>query len=233
MSLLTLIQNTAGRVGITRPTSAYSSTDQQVIQLVALAQQEGKELAKRHSWQKLTSEKTFTSIAAETQTSAIPDDFDRFVDETFFNRTMKRFVDGPLTPQEWQYHKGVVATTIIEAFRVRGNSLMLTPTPAAGSTYAYEYVSKNWCESSDGTDQSAWAADTDVGILDEELMTLGVIWRWQRAKNLDYAESFNTYEMQVAQAITRDGGKPRLNTGRDTSHRAARRPTIQEGSWSL
>lgn len=233
MTLLTVVQNSCDRLGIARPSSAFSSTDNAIIQLVGLAQQEGKELAKRHSWQVLTTEKTFTSIAAETQTSAIPTDFDRFVDETFFNRTMKRFVDGPLTPQEWQYHKGIVATTIIEAFRVRGNSLLLTPTPSAGSTYAYEYVSKNWCESSGGTDQSAWASDTDVGILDEELMTLGIIWRWQRAKGLDYAESFNTYEMQVGQAITRDGGKPRLNIGRDTSHRAARRPTVSEGSWSL
>jgi hypothetical protein len=232
MSLLTLIQGACNRLGITRPTAAYSSTDQQIIQLVDLAQQEGIELAKRHTWQVLTTEKTFTSIASETQTGAIPSDFDRIIDDTFFNRSQKRRVKGPLTPQEWQFHKGVVATTIIEAFRIRGSAILIAPTPSAGQTFAYEYVSKNWCESSGGTDQAAWAADTDTGILSEELMTLGLIWRWQRAKGLDYAESFDTYERQLAIATSRDGGKPTLDFG-SAPHSAARLPIIKDGSWSL
>lgn len=233
MTLLSVVQNSCKRIGIPSPTAAFNSSDQQIIQLVGLAQQEGKELARRYAWQVLTTEKTFSSTAAETQTGAIPSDFDRFIDETFFNRTMKREVQGPLTAQQWQFHKSVVATTIVEAFRQRGNSVLITPTPSTGWTYAYEYVSKNWCESSGGTDQAAWAADTDVGILDEELMTLGVVWRWQRAKGLDYAESFNTYERQVAQAIARDGGKPRLNMGSGTALRSARVPIVPDGSWSL
>jgi hypothetical protein len=232
MTLLTVVQNACDRLGITRPTAAYASTDQQIIQLVGLAQQEGKELAKRHTWQALTTEKTFTSIAAETQTGAIPTDFDRFIDDTFYNRSQTRHVRGPLTPQEWQFHKGVVATTIIEAFRVRGSAILLTPTPSAGQTYAYEYVSKNWCASSGGTAQSAWAADADVGTLPEELTTLGVIWRWQKAKGLDYAESFRTYETQVAIETSRDGGKPTLNFGR-SANLGARLPIIKDGSWSL
>jgi hypothetical protein len=203
-----------------------------VIQLVGLAQQEGIELAKRHTWQVLTTEKTFTSTVAETQIGAIPTDFDRIIDDSFFNRTQKRKLKGPLTPQEWQFHKGVVATTIIEAFRIRGNSMLITPTPSASVTYAYEYVSKNWCESSGGTDQAAWAADTDTGILSEELMLLGLIWRWQRAKGLDYAESFDTYERQLAIMTSRDGGKPTLNIS-SAPHSAARLPIIKDGSWSL
>lgn len=232
MTLLTVVSNACDRIGITRPTSAYASTDQQITQLAGLAQQEGIELAKRHTWQVLTTEKTFTSIAAESQTGAIPTDFDRIIDDSFYNRTRTWRVKGPLTPQQWQFHKGVVATTIIEAFRIRGNAILITPTPAAGETYAYEYVSKNWCESSGGTDQAAWAADTDVGLLPEELMTLGVIWRWQKAKSLDYGESFDTYERQVAIAISRDGGKPTLNMSRP-SDLSARMPIIQDGNWSI
>lgn len=230
MTLLTLVQNATDRLGITRPTSGVASTDQQVIQLIGFAQQEGKELAKRHAWQVMTKEQTFTSTAAETQTSAIPSDFDRFIDDTFFNRTEKRKLEGPLSPQQWAFHKSVVATTLVEAFRQRGNSILITPTPTAGQTMAFEYVSTQWCESSAGVDQSAWAADIDVGLLSEELMTLGVIWRWQKAKGLDYAENFNTYEMQVAQAIARDGGKPTLQIG-SAPRDGARRPLIPDGNW--
>jgi hypothetical protein len=232
MTLLSIVRNASDRIGIARPTTAYASTDQQVLQLVSLAQQEGIELAKRHTWQALTTEKTFTSVAAAVQTSAIPSDFDRIIDDTFFNRTQKRRLKGPLTPQEWQFAQGVIATTIIEAFRIRGDDILVTPTPSAGNTMAYEYVSKNWCEPSVGTAQAAWAADADVGILSEELMTLGLIWRWQKAKSLDYAESFRTYEMQVTNAISRDGGKPTLSLSNPYST-AARLPIIKDGSWSL
>ena len=230
MTLLTVARNACDRIGVQRPSAAFSSTDQQIVQIVGLAQQEGIELAARYNWQVITKEKTFTSVAAETQTSAVPSDFDRFVNDTFFNRTEKRKLEGPLTPQQWQFHKSVVATTLVEAFRQRGDDILITPTPTAGQTMAYEYISKNWCETSGADEQAAWASDTDVGILSEELMTLGIIWRWQRAKGLDYAESFRTYEMQVAQAMLKDGGKPTLNMGTRKSS-AARYPFVPEGSW--
>jgi hypothetical protein len=77
------------------------------LQLLGLAQQEGKELARRHTWQRSSRKQTFTATATETQSTAIPSDFDRFIDETMFNRTRKRHVYGPLNPQEWQFQKSV------------------------------------------------------------------------------------------------------------------------------
>jgi hypothetical protein len=234
MSLLTLVQNVADRVGLSRPSAVVSTSDPNARQLLALAQQEGIELAKRHSWQKLTKEKTFTSTAAAAQTGAIPSDFDRIIDGTMYNRTAKRHLEGPLNAQEWQFAQAVTATTIIEAFRIRGNDILITPTPTGTSTtYAYEYVSTQWCESSGGTDQSAWAADTDVGILSEELMTLGTTWRWLKIKGLAYDESFRTYEMQVAQAIARDGGKPTLYAGKTVNAFKPRGVYVSEGNWDL
>ena len=231
MSFLTLIQNSAKRLGLSSPASAFNATDNQIVQLVALSQQEGVELARRFPWQVLTKEKTFTGTAAAAQSGAVPSDFDRFVDESFFNRTQKRPLHGPISPQDWQFIQASVATTIIESFRRRGNDILITPTPNGTDSYAYEYISTQWCESSGSTDQSAWASDTDTGILSEELMTLGVIGRFLRAKGMDYAEPFRTYEIQVAQAFSRDGGRRRLNMGARSSRR--RSPYIAEGSWSL
>lgn len=231
MSLLTVVQGACERLGVSRPSIAHSSTDQQIIQIVGLAQQEGKELARRHDWQSIVKEKTFTTVAAETQTGAVPSDFDRIVNDTFYNRTSTRKVDGPLSAQQWQFQKSVVATTLIEVFRFRGDDILIAPTPAAGQTMAYEYVSKNWCQSQASVEAESWAADTDTGILSEELMTLGIIWRWQRVKGLDYAESFRTYEAQVAQAILRDGGKRSFNIGGSRYDRV-RSPYIPEGNWN-
>jgi hypothetical protein len=202
------------------------------MQLVSLAKQEGKELARRHAWQKITKEKTFTATATETQATAIPSDFDRYVDETMFNRTRKRHVYGPLTPQEWQFQKSVITSMIVENWRQRGDSVMITPTATAGDTYAYEYISLNWCASSGGTEQSTWASDTDVGLLSEDLIRLGVIWRFRMAKGFSYDEQFRSYEIQLAQAIARDGGKRTLNIG-SGGRKSPRGIFVQDGNWSL
>jgi hypothetical protein len=50
------------------------------------------------------------------------------VPESFFNRTKKRPVFGPISPQDWQFTQAVVAATLVESFRIRGTSLLLTPT---------------------------------------------------------------------------------------------------------
>ena len=235
MTLLTTIQNAADRVGIVRPTSVVGSADQQVRQLLSLTQQKGKELARRHPWQALIMEKSITATATETQTGAIPTDFDRFVDETFYNRTAKRKVAGPMNPQEWADYKGRTAAFVWDAFRVRGNSILLAPTPAAGDNYVYEYVSTYWATTTGSTTPSlaAWAADTDEGILSEELMTLGIVWRFKQAKGLDYAEAFRTYEAQLAMMMGRDGGKRRSYMGQSTNLRYRPRVAVPEGSWNL
>ena len=84
MSFLTLIQNSAKRLGLSNPASAYNATDNQVVQLVALAQEEGIELAENFDWKVLTKEKTFTGTAAAAQTGALASDYDRMVEESFF-----------------------------------------------------------------------------------------------------------------------------------------------------
>lgn len=234
MSLLTLVQASAKRLGLSNPASAFNATDNQIVQLVALAQEEGIELAEGFDWKALTKEKTFTGTAAAAQTGALATDYDRLVFESFFNRTQKRPVFGPLSPQDWQFTQAVVATTLVESFRIRGTSMLITPTPNGVDSYAYEYISNQWCQSSGAVAQSAWVADTDTGLLPEEVMTLGVIWRFLKAKGFDYAEAFRTYEMAKGRAQQKDGGgKRRLNMAARSSSGLARAPFVREGSWNL
>jgi len=237
MTLLTLINSVQDRIGLPRSTVVVSSTDQNVRTLLACANEEGKELARRSAWQVMTIEKTFTSIAQAAQTGVIPADLDRFVNETFFNRTRKRRVTGPLTSEEWQAQQSIVASVLTDAFRVRGNSFLLTPTPPAGDTYSYEYVSKYWVDTDgDGDgDAVAWVADGDASLLSEDLLGLGTEWRFLKRKGFDYSEIFRTYEIQVMQAIARDGSRRTVSmTGNtDLLLDNARYPAVPEGGWSI
>lgn len=238
MTVLSMVQQVAYLLDVEQITSVVAgglpSEQINTAQLLHLANQEGVELARRHPWQALTKEKTFTSLAQETQTSFIATDLDRFLNETFFNRTRKRRIIGPLNVEEWQAQKSITASTLTEAFRIRGDACLITPVPPAGDTYSYEYISNQWCKSSGGTGQSSWQNDTDIGILSENLMQLGIIWRWLSLRGQDYAEQFATYERQVAQAIMRDGARRTLNfANSDRLYDTARYPNVPEGSWPL
>jgi hypothetical protein len=75
-----------------------------------------------------------------------------------------------------------------------------------GAALVFEYVSTAWCQSSGGATQTLWEADTDTGILDEYLMTLGVRWRMMRRLGFSYAEELDEYEREVSKAMAKDGG---------------------------
>jgi hypothetical protein len=88
---------------VTRPSVVATATDPTVLLLLELAQQEGEELARYGDWRALRKEKTFTTVAAETQTDTpIPTDFAGFIDGTLWNRSARRRLTAPIDPADWQ-----------------------------------------------------------------------------------------------------------------------------------
>ena len=108
---------------------------------------------------------------------------------------------------------------------------MAYPTPAAGNTWTFEYQSVHFCEAANGTGQSSWQADTDVGRLDESLMMLGLVWRFKKKNGLDYSEDYRVYEQKVANATGRTGGKKVLNM--ESGGSSAMGVYVPEGDWSV
>jgi hypothetical protein len=213
MTLLTITQNAADVIGIVRPTSVANSTDQQVRQLFSLLNTLGKDLAgdQDQGWQALTREYSFTTVAAEAQVAAIPDDFAWFLPDCMFNRSQSRQMVGPVSPQDWQAIKalGSVAPANL-LWRERGGVILLTPQPAAGETVAYEYSSVNWVLNGT-TPAPQFIYDTDTTLLSEELLTLGLIYRFKQAKGFDYAEDMRSYELEKQRTMARDGGQKKIN----------------------
>jgi hypothetical protein len=119
----------------------------------------------------------------------------------------------------------------VDTFRMRGNDILITPTPAAGETIAYEYISKRWVDTSgiDGVgDKGQFTLDADDPVIDEEVVTLGIVWRFLQRRGLDYSEAMLDYEREFNQAAMRDGGKPRLNMDRGWSDRIPQPPLMPE-----
>lgn len=211
MSMLSIVQYFCRRENLTVPGIVYASTDTQVKQIQALLEEEGNDLAKRGPWQALTFEATHTTIAAEDQgamTTIASNGFRKLKNDTIWDRTTKVPVMGPLNAQDWQDRQALTSTGPRSEFRIRGGHLLVTPTPEAGLTWAFEYLSNNWITDSGGTVYSQYFnADTDLMLLPEDILLSGLRWRWKKEKGFEYAEDFRTYEAQVTEALGGDGGK--------------------------
>jgi len=217
MSLLSVCQTVAEEIGFTAPASIVGSSSKTAKQLYRVVNRSGKTLA-RFPWTILQKENAFVT-AADTASYALPSDFGWLIQETAWDRDNYWSMRGPRTPLEWQIFKsGLVASASSRIrFRIKADGasakFFIDPTPSeANIDLVFEYVSKNWAANSAGsTTYSAYQADTDVALIDEELITLDAIWRFRSSKGLSYMEDKDTAVREIDKAKARDGGIPVVN----------------------
>lgn len=231
MALLDTVQGFCRRTNITVPTTVIGTSDAQILQIYSLLEEEGNDLSGRGSWEYLTKEAILTTVATESQ--GCMDDIAspgfRYVkNDTIWDRTENLpvlIMDGP----DWQAEKGFAATSPRYMARVRGGELLVTPTPTAGNTWAFEYVTWNWI--SNGSKQY-FTRDTDTIDLPEPIIQMGLRWRWKKEKGLEYAEDFRTYEMLVTNALSRQGLQKVLHQDR-TERTTSPKIVVNQGNWDL
>lgn len=275
LSLLQMVQQACSELGLQAPLSVIGNTDQQVIQLLALANREARDTFQEGTaiggWQALrakyrfnvqstgvqsvsvvtgsnvvnflttpaiapqvgwevsvsngsnagifTNGTTITAVNSSTQvvTSTnsmitqsgttlafgqasypFPVDVSNLMPSTFWDRSMRWQVEGPLSPQDWQSLKsGIIVSGPRRRYRVMDGSFWLDPVPADNNTLEYEYYSYNYAMSVTGAAQSKFLIDTDIYLLDDDVMILGIIWRFRRAKGLDYAQEQDAWQDQL------------------------------------
>jgi hypothetical protein len=238
MNVLDVVQRACNAIGIPEPSTAVASTEDDVVQLVELLNQEGRSLSGRHDWQNLSFEATFTTVATESQGTLASiisgtQTLRKIVNDTIWNRTQQRPVSGPLSRPRRQAYKALSLTGPYSEYYIRGNTLYFYPAPTAGESCYFEYVSSAWCTDSTGaTYRRNVAADSDEFLLDDEVILAGLEWRWLRKKGLSYAEEFASYEALVSQAISRDGTRRVLNMG-EPNDRVRAGTFVPIGSWPL
>lgn len=238
MTALGIIRSTMGRMSLTQPTVAFTSTDLQVLQLLELLKEAAEDLfnyGDDGGWQALQREQTFITVAQEIQTNTpIPADFGRFINGSFYDRTSQRQLFGPLTPAQYQAQKArPVLVQPFLAFQERGGVFMISPAPAAGDTIAYAYVSNFYAISSAGQPKREFTSDDDTTFLDEELLKKSLRWRWKQAKGLDYGEDLVSFERDVAKKYGQDAAAPALSIGDAGCIPFPERFNLPEGGWGV
>lgn len=234
MTLLSILQDVCNETGIASPSTVINNTDPTIRQLLALSNRSGKQLTNRFPWQELTTSATITTVALENQgaVDTLMPGFNWYLYQTMWNRNTRVQVLGPLFPSEWQFLKASNVTGPFPEFRIEGGNLLFIPIPVAGQIIGLDYMSRNWCQSSGNATQEKWAADTDAGILSEDMLTIDLIWRFKSAKGFEYAEDMRQAEIYINNAMGRSGARRKLNMSSNGAD-YMRSLRIPEGNWNL
>ncbi|MES0385716.1 MAG: hypothetical protein ABUJ98_14175 [Hyphomicrobium sp.] len=209
MTLLTLCQNVADDVGVERPTTIVGNPDRTAKRLLRAATRECQLLAKQ-DWSILQRPHEYSTVAG-VDAYDLPDDFESLLSDTSWDRTNYWLIRGGMTAKEWQVRKSaIIATTAFrKEFRIKrgaGNvrQYFIDPVPTEADDLVFEYKSKGWAQSSTGVVQSQWLADTDTAILDEDLVEMGVLWRYLKRIGQSYIEEFNEHALIGRQMLAQD-----------------------------
>jgi hypothetical protein len=213
-TLLATIQEVCRRQGIDVPATIFGSTDRQVVQLYTLLQEGLDDLSGRGVWEELTFEASWTTTNTEDQ-GALATRADKglrwLLPQTFWDRTEKLPLLGPLDAQDWQALKAIVITGPRYSFRIRQGRIIVTPAPPAGHTWVFEYVATSYLTDAGGTIyKKRFTADTDLILLPDDIVQMDLRWRWKKEKGLSYAEDFKSAERLINDAVGRSGSKPIL-----------------------
>lgn len=238
MSLLTVAQHVAEEVGIKSPSTVIGNTDKDAKRLLRLINRAGERLA-RKDWTVLQKEYTFATVNG-TDYYDLPSDFSRFLDLSLWNRDSYWSLRGPLNARDWQVMKsGLVANVgLRQNFRVRPvtrvRKFYIDPTPSAAEDLVFEYASNAWVKDTGNTQgQTSYAVDTDVSLIDENLIELDCIWRILNRKGFAYAEEKREAENAIDEAYAADRAISTINFGGRASSPVDIGPNITEGNWNV
>lgn len=162
MTVLSIAQMAAKRIGVQSPSTLLGSSDGNVILLRTMLERAVQEIRNEFPWPELQKELLFT-LATSTANYVLPTDFDRFQNETLWNRTQRWPLLGPVDAVLWQVYKsGLITTLPRQRFRVKGwqtNQFYVDPTPGAsdnGQICVFEYISRTCIKPKTWVTSTSW-----------------------------------------------------------------------------
>lgn len=205
MALLQIVQKVCRRLLLPQPVSAFGNADLTVQQLVDFAEDVGARLRESYNWRTLNLPCTFTGDGVTTVWT-LPAGFDKFSagQRLVYSVSPMTPLIGPVSNEDLLSLKSFPAALVVPVWRLIGNQIEIWPAMAAGSNVQFNYYSLFWIAPVIGSATDAYASDTDVSLMDEKLIRLGVIWRWKSSKGFEYAEDFRLYEGALANAQDRE-----------------------------
>lgn len=203
--------------GIAVPTTYIGNSNLTAKTMVRLANRSGRNYALGFRWDALLQDYEFQTADGVSEYD-LPDGFHAFSHLTFWSGTNLEVVRGPVGSAMWQaLTRGqMVAPGMTKYFRIssQGRKFQINPTPTAVETISYMYYSKFWVDSDDDGvgDAEYFVNDTDVTLIDGNLVCLDLKWRFRKSKGLDWeAEKLEADILRDQLLSSDDGGKPAID----------------------
>jgi hypothetical protein len=235
MTALSIIQDHCKLHALNVPTSVIGSTDTGTTQLLAILTEILQEIITESKFNVTTQEAIFATTPTEDQgmlTDLAPNGYSAMIFETFYDRSLMRPLEGPVSESDWQALKALPNAGAYYKFRIRQDHLLLYPAPSATSSLlAFEYSSSWAVKDSNGNLKATITADTDVFVFPEYILRKGVSWRWKHIKGLPYQEDEKRYYDLLSNYVARDKVKTRVNVANGPSQEMKPGIFVPSNSW--
>lgn len=232
MTLLSALNDVQRLTSLPVTAAIVGNSEESQQLLLALARQAAQAMVRKKVWPVLQGEHVFASTAAALQVGGLPTGYDRMVKASFWNRTTRRRVMGPVTTEAWQrLNSSPGANAGVQYFRAMRGGLYVYPTPTAGQSMAYDYVSKYAIEDSVGADKESFTADTDVYLFGDQALKLDVRWRYLQEKGLEYAEALKDFEVWAESEFNTQEGAPDVALSGFCDEAAFGLPNFPDGDY--
>lgn len=211
------ISDAALELGLTqaRIDNPFASTDQNILQLIALFKRAGKGIVRERGWTHLQREYTFSTVVGQ-EAYPLPSDFREMISQSGWDRTTAYTLGGPVGAAAWQAAKAFPsAVSIRPNIRFQGGQISISPTPTAVQTIAFEYQSWSWIiragETTPTTDTPS--APGDVACFNEDLLVAATKLAWKIAKGMDTTTAQADFDRSLASEVNADASAPDIPLG--------------------
>lgn len=190
MTLLSIAQNVAFSVGLTRPDQIVGSTEREHQEMLRFITETCQDMTRRVAWGELTKSTALTGDGTFKK-HILPVDYDRLSDGACI-------ISGygpvrPLSQSEWP------AITPVEGlpryFLLQGDTIQFFPYLANQAPLNVYYQTKHFINGG----LSHFGSDGDTLLIDERLVELGTTARWKRQKGQSYQDFEAEYEAALQQ----------------------------------
>jgi len=232
---LQIARQAAIELGLPAPVELVTSQEETAIQLLGLLNAAGNELITYYDWEFLTRTHSITSVANQGAYPA-PSDYDHMLNQTLWDKNMRRPAYGPVSPQGWQVlTNALISVGPFVRYRVSRGNVEFLPVPGQdGLNYNYQYISNGWVNSY--LDPSVYTAfvmnDNDVIKLEFWLMVKFLKLKMFQAKGLDTTSLTNDFTRVFDAATGQDHGAPVLGLANNFKTPWLNMSNVPDGNWN-
>lgn len=231
-NLLQIAQAVAAELNLPQPTVVLTSTDENILKLLAFIRAICDDVLAEHDWQLFNQRYSFVTTDG-VDNYAFPADIERFIDGTFYDSTSQWPIKGSITPTQWESRLISNSSAPLKAFRIQKDRIYINPTPGPTPyTFVFEYVSNYYVRDvSTGLTKPDFTEDSDVCLFDHRIIIYGVKMKWRASIGQDTTDAAVDYLRALEHSKGSDEPAERLSLLGGTGYRMLSTDNYPDGDW--